>query len=244
MVQEHQEPEPATELSLFSDSGDDHHAAPPAAEPEAPPIPGVAEASAIVEVTPPAPAAAAARPRTADWSGLEALSYGPFLRELRRRTGLTNQELEQETQIRAAYLDALEEEELSSLPPLVYVLAYVRKLCAFYGVPREKSDDLTQELRRNLECECEIPEELSKVVIDRELSEENDRKLKQLLFCFGGVGLLVVLLLVGSVIFMLSRRASEQATPAGPGEPFNEAALLELQTPPTLTPGQLPMPIQ
>ena len=61
---------------------------------------------------------------------------------------------------------------------------------------------------------------------------------------FGGVGLLVVLLLVGSVIFMLSRRASEQATPAGPGEPFNEAALLELQTPPTLTPSQLPMPIQ
>lgn len=70
-------------------------------------------------------------------------SFGSCLAELRQRHNYTIRQLAEETKIREIYLEALEAEDYRNLPQLVYVMGYIRKLCALYGVGKEDADALT-----------------------------------------------------------------------------------------------------
>ena len=151
----------------------------------------------------------------------EPLSFGEYLRRLRQENALSMEQIANETKIGVCYLEALENEDFSQLPPTAYVLGYVRKLCALYGVAADRADEITSGLREQLEYE--LPEDIAKSVIDHEISEENERKLRQLVVLFSAAGILAAAVLVAGGIFLLAalHRSSNAATA------FNEALLLE-----------------
>ena len=72
-------------------------------------------------------------------------------------------------------------------------MGYIRKLCNLYGVSREDADALTAGLRERLQYE--LPEDITKTVVDREGSEEDERKQRQLLLLIV-VGLSLSIILV------------------------------------------------
>ncbi|AVM45367.1 MAG TPA: hypothetical protein DFL85_14455 [Lentisphaeria bacterium] len=158
-------------------------------------------------------------------------SFGSCLAELRQRHNYTIRQLAEETKIREIYLEALEAEDYRNLPQLVYVMGYIRKLCALYGVGKEDADALTAGLRERLQYE--LPEDISKTVVDHEVSEENERKLRQLILLISGAAVLIVLaLVVGGVLILMGLRSSESAS--SPADPFNENLLVDLQPKPKL----------
>ena len=64
---------------------------------------------------------------------------------------MSTSEVGEATKIRSIYIEAIEAEDYSSLPPVVYVLAYVKTLCSFYGVDGELTESLTADIRQRLE---------------------------------------------------------------------------------------------
>lgn len=158
-------------------------------------------------------------------------SFGSCLAELRQRHHYTIRQLAEETKIREIYLEALESEDYRNLPQLVYVMGYIRKLCALYGVGKEDADALTAGLRERLQYE--LPEDISKTVVDHEVSEENERKLRQLILLISGAAVLIVLALaIGGVLILMGLR--NRAPASSPAEPFHETLLIDLQPKPKL----------
>lgn len=158
-------------------------------------------------------------------------SFGESLAELRRRHNFTIQQLAEETRIREIYLEALEAEDYKNLPQLVYVLGYIRKLCALYGVSKEDADTLTAGLRERLRYE--LPEDITKTVVDHEVSEENENKLRQLmLLVSGGIALVVIAFIVTGVLILIGLRHGSSA--ADSGAPFDESLLVEVQPEPQI----------
>ena len=153
----------------------------------------------------------------------EALSFGEYLRRLREENHLTIAQIADETKIRETYLEALENEDYSTLPPTAYVLGYVRKLCSMYGVSDDRADAITAGLREQLEYE--LPEDITKTVIDHEISEESERKLRQLVVLFTAAGVLIVVVLIAAGILLL---ASLHGSGEGSETEFNAEALLRI----------------
>lgn len=70
-------------------------------------------------------------------------------------------------------------------------------------------------------------------MVDHEVSEENERKLRQLILLISGAAVLIVLaLVVGGVLILMGLRSSESAS--SPADPFNENLLVDLQPKPKL----------
>ena len=181
-----------------------------------------------IREVPPDPHAAAEpapglRPQFSDVAGEE--SFGQYL------NNFTIDEIAEETKIRPDYLTALEAEDFGSLPQPVYVLGYVRKLCTLYHVDAKRADEITCGLRALLEYE--IPEDISKSVIDHEISEENERKIRQLILIMVAAVVLVVLVLVaGGVLLLAGLRGASHPADSAPA--CNESRLIELLGPPTV----------
>ena len=139
-------------------------------------------------------------------------------------------EIANETKIKSDYLTALENEDYGSLPQPVYVLGYVRKLCSLYHVSPERADQITAELRDRLEYE--VPEDITKTVIDHEVSEENERKIRQLILILAASALLVAVVLVAGGILILAGLRSSGSSPEEPR--FTESQAVEVQDAPKL----------
>ena len=129
-------------------------------------------------------------------------TLGQTMTELRRARGLELRDVADETRIKSCYLQALEEDRFDELPHMVYVLAYVKKLCALYGVSDADTEELVAGLREQLAYE--IPEDIDKSVICREQDEENRRKLQQItISLIAGAALIVLLLVIGATTLIL-----------------------------------------
>ena len=137
-------------------------------------------------------------------------TLGQTMTELRRARGLELREVADETRIKSCYLQALEEDRFDELPHMVYVLAYVKKLCALYGVADADTEELVSGLREQLAYE--IPEDIDKSVICREQDEENRRKLQQItISLIAGAALIVLLLVIGATTLILrSQRPKDE----------------------------------
>ncbi len=70
---------------------------------------------------------------------------GELLRKAREEKGLSLQQAEQLTRIRAAYLQALEEENLDLLPARVYVKGFIRNYASALGLDPQQALALVQE---------------------------------------------------------------------------------------------------
>ncbi len=175
-------------------------------------------------------------------------SFGNFLKQIRLYNKLDIDTISRETKIKAVYLEALENEDLDRLPQLVYVIGYIRKLCVLYKVSTLEADELTKVLREQLECE--LPEDINKSIVDRESSEENEKKIKQLMLIIVGSILLIVGVLIfgGLMIFSGCKHRAEATTvqttmpamPQGDKAGFSDALLIDLQGPVKLEKTDLP----
>lgn len=72
---------------------------------------------------------------------------GSTLRAAREKRGLTVKDIENETSIRATYIDAIEKGDYDSLPGEVYVKGFIRNYADFLGL---NADNLVQEFREEL----------------------------------------------------------------------------------------------
>ncbi len=156
----------------------------------------------------------------------EKLATSQVLKSARERAGLTPEDVENETQIRVRYLLALEDGYFSELPQQVYVLAYLRKLCALYKISKAEEEELVHPWRK---VPREVPENLPATVIPDENSE--NRKILHrvevvLLAAIATVviGLVAFLVILG-VSFLNRHRVEEH---------FDMSSLLKLQEKPRL----------
>lgn len=181
------------------------------------------------------PTSGATRPDSVVSSQLDNLpyqnSFGQYLKALRLQKNLSIESIAEETKIRSDYLVALEAEDFDSLPQPVYILGYVRKLCSLYQVDAQRANEITSGLRSQLEYE--IPEDISKSVVDHEVSEENERRIRQLILIMVTAAALVVLVfIIGGVLLLVGLRKSPN--PANHSTAFDESRLIELQGTPKL----------
>ena len=181
------------------------------------------------EETPP-PKRTRPAPRTAPPSHSGTL--GETLAALRRRSNLELDEVADITRIKRDYLEALENGEFSSLPQLVYVLAYVKKLCEVYGVDPEGTEELVSGLREQLSYE--IPEDIDKSVVCREQDEETRRKLRHITVALvAGTALAALLLILGVMVLLVNLRSAGTVEEPSAGG-VDETRVLSLQGRPEL----------
>jgi len=176
------------------------------------------------------------RPRRSLFRQIKAdkiCGLGEELRQLRANQSLTLQEISAETRIKEDYILALEEEDFSRLPALVYVSAYLRKLCSLYAVPAADADAMVALLKENLTYE--VPDQLVIKVIDRETDEAELRKLNQIAFGIVAAAVLIVAVLAVGVIMLIA--GARKGNPAS----FNEESLLDIQGKPALNVSVLPL---
>lgn len=62
------------------------------------------------------------------------MGLGDILKSERERQGLSLETIEEETKIRKLYLQAIENEQFSSLPPRVYSVGFVKRYAKFLGL--------------------------------------------------------------------------------------------------------------
>ena len=71
--------------------------------------------------------------------------------------------------------EAIENDDIDRMPPAVYAIAYIRKLCDYYNISGESAEKMICELRSELNRD--VPDALiSRVEIDTESTEENERE--------------------------------------------------------------------
>lgn len=168
-----------------------------------------------------------------------AATLGAALAELRRRHQLDIDAVAEATWIKTGYLEALENDAFSELPQMVYVLAYVKKLCEFYGVSAADTESLLTELRENLSYE--IPEDIDKSVVCREQDEDTRRKLRRITIGLtAGAVLLALMLILGGIVLALRLRRPAVPRDGMPPAALEEGQLLSLWEKPVLKTSRLP----
>ena len=169
------------------------------------------------------PLAAVDRQETAD-----------ILKEARLHANLTLEDVERETQIRKRYLNALEHGDLSSLPQQVYVLAYLRKLCALYHISSEEEEELVRPWRA---LRREVPENLPGAMIADDEPETVNRR-GWLEICLPAAAAVVVIGIVAFLVILVVSYFNRDSV----NMHFDHTALLELQPKPQLAaPGVPPV---
>ncbi|CFX75968.1 Domain of unknown function DUF4115 [Syntrophomonas zehnderi OL-4] len=83
--------------------------------------------------------------------------FGKKLREAREQQGFSIEDVEEETKIRKLYIKALEDEEFSVLPPLVYANGFVKSYASFLNLnPEELSGEFKELVMQHEDFE-ELP---------------------------------------------------------------------------------------
>ena len=155
--------------------------------------------------------------------------FGATLRRLRESACLSNRDLSDELRIKESFLEALEKEDYDSLPPEVYIVAYIRRLGQVYHLTEDEIVLLSSKVRERMEVE--IPEDMEKVVSIYEPSEENENKLRHIYMFFAAIVVIVILLVAIGVYFFVSGRAREDKSvpTVVPEEQFSSEMLIKLQ---------------
>lgn len=196
--------------------------------------------------TPPLEPAAATGGISAAEKAVAGKSYGAALLTLRELHNVSYKDLEAVTLIQPRYLEALENEDLEALPPLVYVIAHIRSLCRYYNLSSSTSDALVKNLKENLEYSCN-DEFINTLDIDSSGAEANERKIKKIIGVFLGL-LLLLVAGVALVLFLIFRTPDKDAAPVSENvsaekqtKKFDPNTIYHLLEPPTLDLPKLPV---
>jgi len=172
--------------------------------------------------------------------GLGVGSFGKYLQDMRVKNNYSIAQVEQETKIKAEYIELLEMEKLRLELPSVYVLAYARKLCSYYKVPECEIVSIINELKGKLDSS--VPSDLiENISIDYELDENNQKKVRHFAWLLLGA-LTFFVALVGIAVFMLSAPSKVEPVNASVEdvEKFDQEKLKVLQAPVIIEATELP----
>lgn len=170
-------------------------------------------------------------------------SYGAALRMLREHNHVTYKDIELSTKIQEHYLVALENENLKALPPLVYVIAFIRNLCSYYKLSNDTSNQMVAKLKEQLEYTCN-DELINSLDVDASGAEVNERRIKR--FIWGIAGILLAAVLISVIVVWLVKASSRPEVtvvdmPAGKQQHFDPNTVYPLLEPPTLDLPKLPV---
>ena len=159
-------------------------------------------------------------------------NYGATLRRFREAACISLEELAEELRIKENFLAALEREDYENLPPEVYIIAYIRRLGGIYHLNNDEINLLTAKVKNRMEID--LPDDMEKIVIFNEGSEENEQKLHYILTFFAIAAIAVILAIAAGVYFFVSAnrdsgRKSVSIPQKNKVENFSSDTLLKLQ---------------
>lgn len=147
------------------------------------------------------------------------MGVGERLKEAREKRGLTLEAIEEETKIRKAYLEALENENFNALPPKVYAVGFLRRYARTLGLDEEEmvrdfkalayadekeEDDIFAEMKREEKVKLDVSKlPLRNVVL-------------------GLVFLLIVIWLGNFLIGYFTQKVTEEKAPVSPPKVVEE----------------------
>ena len=127
-------------------------------------------------------------------------SIGRVLREARDSRGIPLAEAERATKIRSRYLEALEADDLSSLPGRTYALGFLRSYARYLGLDADTVASLVEEFKRIWPPEAtEEPEYALKVPAPRRRAPNGKRRNGAIVLVVAAV--VVIALLLPGLIF-------------------------------------------
>ena len=173
------------------------------------------------------------RRKAEDFSTEDKMEVSRILKAARTAAGLSPEDVEKSTQIRAHYLIALEEADYDKLPQPVYVLAYLRKLCELYDIPEEEENQLVRPWRN---IPCELPENLP-ASVQQDGENANRKVLYRLEIILLAAGALIVGGIIVLIVVLVVSHFSGKHLPA---PEFDNEKLLEIQETPRLNAPEQP----
>lgn len=127
-------------------------------------------------------------------------SIGTYLQEARVKTGLSINQVSQQTKIHTHYLEAIERDDFASTPPFIYVKAYVKKLCDLYKI----NENTAMSLFGVYESEREpLPEKLIQNLEDtKQVNKDDIRRIRSYAKFIGmsAVSFLILLIILATVL--------------------------------------------
>jgi transcriptional regulator with XRE-family HTH domain len=129
-------------------------------------------------------------------------SIGRLLHEARLGCGLSIAEVEAETRISSAYVEALEHDDFKELPPAVYVRAYIRSLCGLYDIGSDVREDIQRGIKMGIEgiVSEEILQHLEK---DKHVNVEDEQKIRRIFHIIISSAALLLVLLIAGIFYMI-----------------------------------------
>ena len=160
-------------------------------------------------------------------------SYGAILKSLREQKKYSIEQIANMTCIKPEAISALEEENTSALPPPFYIAAYIKKLCTIYGVDEKTIEDISAEVKKNLERT--VPEDLSRVVRGHGVSEENEKRIRRLAVILVALAVAAAVLIISGAALLVSHLVNVRGNDSGSiSITYDEDVLLNLQKKPQL----------
>ncbi len=172
-------------------------------------------------------------------------NFAIVLHESRLEIGMSLEDVAVQTKIKKEYVDAIEKEDFTHLPPMVYVQAYVKTLCALYGIDGKEADEILVDLRKD--SKSTVPEEILQHLEDeKQVNLEEEQKVKRFVYTVTTVFAVIVILVALTVIYFFVYPGMEDNTevPVEPGITFSEKDLNKLIPEESLEMSPLPPPGQ
>lgn len=156
------------------------------------------------------------------------IRFGADLKSARLSKGLTIVEVENKTKIGKIYIEALEAENLTILPPIVYVYAYVKNLCQIYEINDEVRNNILFGLKKLLPTH--LPHEtIHSLNIDYEVDTEEEHKLK-LIVTSSLASIIIISIVIAVSIWLMNSDGNHKKQPSSIEKivAFNRNKLIEL----------------
>jgi transcriptional regulator with XRE-family HTH domain len=147
------------------------------------------------------------------------IAFGKLLYEARSRANMSVTQVAQITKIGETYIEAVEREDFNTLPPTVYVCAYIRKLSALYKVDPSKMEQVIEDLKANAEVSIS-GDVIANLDIDRDLNPESEQKVRNLYWMVGAAALFFIGIVSVAILMLMapsggeSKKQASAATPA------------------------------
>jgi len=175
-------------------------------------------------------------------------SQGQILQEARVQAGLSIEQVAQSTKIKHNFVEALERDDEENLPPQVYIKAYVKRLCAHYGIDEKDTFKQVKKIEPT-PPEQMIPEEILQHIEEgKQVNVEEEAKVKKVVVTMLVAGLILIST-VGLFIFFQWSQKNRLPTDRDTLDPATKASYQELARelenfiPPQLfTMNELPFP--
>jgi len=136
---------------------------------------------------------------------------GERLKQARIESGLTLQEVEEQTKIRMFYLDAIEADDYKSLPGKVYITGFLRSYCKLLNID---SDEIINEFNKDW-----ASKKLDKDIVIADAKEEiiGEKKFPKMNFNYNKMMRFSILILA-VVVLLVVNQLWDRTTPAPPSQ--------------------------